>query len=122
MNNQTEKNKKIALFMGAIESNFGEYLVFNKSNVICIGKVGYSDLKYDTDWSWLMPVFEKISENGYQFSITHISVEIKNTINSTYWIKNIGGFYDIEDLITVCYNAVIDFINEYNKKSKKRCN
>jgi len=90
-------NKLIAEFMG-LQFSKGEYYrpLFNSGDWI-----SEDELHYHTSWDWLMPVVEKI-EN--------------------YLSDNVGkyfvGYFDdglISNDIEVRYQAVVEFIKEYNK-------
>ena len=49
-------NKLIAEFMGI---NLGEYTTYPEESPT---QYAVNDLQYHTDWNWLMPVIEKITE------------------------------------------------------------
>ena len=92
-------NKLIAEFMGY--SDLG-----NKGD--------FSYLKYHTCWNRLMPVVEKIENFGYEFIIVESSCYIKH--NTDHSIKELFHIETIESKIYTTYNAVLKFINMYNKK------
>tara|TARA_R110002012_G_scaffold258656_1_gene439659 strand:- start:164 stop:418 length:255 start_codon:yes stop_codon:yes gene_type:complete len=79
------ENKLIAEFMGFTDEAFE--------------RVNLLTLKYNTSWDWLMPVVEKMNttELWEEYDISYLATYLVSTdINATY-------------------NAVIEFINEYNK-------
>ena len=97
--NTQENNKMIAEFMGMTAHHQ------DKGCMIFMTPQGHNDivyvndLEYHTSWDWLMPVVEKI-EN--------------------YLSDNVGkvGYFDeclSSNNLEVRYNAVVEFINEYNK-------
>lgn len=93
--NTTENNKLIAEFMGLRHgrSSFRTYVIENNIEVLT------KDLQYHTSWDWLMPVVERCYDNGAEGEeigdITHalLDCDIKST-----------------------YQAVVQFINQYNNQ------
>lgn len=83
----TDANKLIAEFMGDKFSDVAE-------------------MKYHTSWDWLMPVVEKCLVGEAEQS-----EEISNTT-----IKNIYEGICNQD-ISFAYQAVVEFINEYNQNA-----
>jgi hypothetical protein len=58
-----------------------------------------SELKFDTDWNWLMPVVKKCREESND--------------EDSYWE---AIYYSLVDLdIDSVYNAVVEFIKWYNE-------
>ena len=97
----TENNKIIAEFMGIADE-----IETGATSLIQIeGITGYyknDDLKFHSDWNWLMEVVEKIE--GIGKTELKFSVHFENTKLSS----------DIQ----VVYNACIAFIEWYNKQNK----
>ena len=100
----TEKNNKlIAEFMGmTYEKNIGWYdnemrleqIVYDLNDGNC-----FDELQFKTSWDWLMPVVDKMNttELWEEYDISYLATYLVSTdINATY-------------------NAVVEFINEYNK-------
>jgi len=91
-NYSLENNKMIAEFMGL---------------VIITDNISYFDTdykplkKYHSDWSWLMPVVEKII--GMKDVYGQKRHEVKMSINPK---------------IDITYGAVVEFIKWYNETSK----
>ena len=56
-------------------------------------------LQYDTSWEWLMPVVEKIKDTGYGQELDNID----NVLTCDLTRENL-------------YNAVVEFIKEYNNR------
>ena len=66
----------------------------------------FSYLKYHTSWDWLMPVVEKIK-------ILVMEDDSDELYNSEEWDNITHTLVQIE--IKSVYQAVVEFINEYNK-------
>ena len=106
-------NKLIAEFMGydisTIVSNGVEVVEFEDADV------RVEDLKYHTSWNWLMPVVDKIEDEGYGFE--------RNKQEDGDWQCLIVKGYDIiHQTFADCsreatYKAVVEFIKEYTKES-----
>lgn len=82
-----------------------------------------SDLKFDTDWNWLMEVVEKIEtiSNGSQF---YIIVEYDNREEFKGWFWRIDHFIKtlksnderVKTKKLATYNACVEFIKWYNQQ------
>jgi hypothetical protein len=74
--------------------------------------VPIDSMEYQSCWKWLMPVVDKIESlrdadgNAYRFLIDMCNAEIENTD-----IIVLGASYKRDAV----YNAVVEFINQYNK-------
>jgi hypothetical protein len=115
----TENNKLIAEFMGILnidDTKYIETLKEMKSNGLYFEQ-GYmtSELKYDTDWNWLMPVVEKIEELGYDFDINKRENDNNVFIRGSQYSKTTSNKTKIEAV----YNACVEFIKWYNNQNKK---
>nr|QPI16167.1 MAG: hypothetical protein NIOZUU157_00049 [Virus NIOZ-UU157] len=96
-----ENNKIIAEFMG-VES-FKDSLASLHQGKINIDVDVYEQARYHTSWDWLMPVVQKIGD------------EYLNTpFDETYsrLTEQYENIWTLEDT----YNAVVEFINQYNEK------
>jgi len=113
-----ENNRAIAKFMGVKHYPWG-YRHENKPE-----KTYRSDdeLKYDSSWSCLMPVVEKIAKiNG-----CHVLLNPSELAQKTAWVtiegKNRIGkklfSHHGNILIDVTYKAVVEFIKWYNEQQK----
>ena len=132
--NTTENNKIIAEFMIKQEptENF------------CVGSIGqevgvftgikteyfkYEDLKFHSDWNWLMEVVEKIErlEDLERFEITNHSVNITyyqskenkfilNLNHRNNGLYLMGGENTVNTKIQAVYNACLEFIKWYNEQ------
>ncbi len=113
-----KENKIIAEFMGTEHT---------KKVRREISKENFNGYKYHKDWDWLMPVVDKIEGIdeelevfGGNFIKVSYSVQIENK-SVTIW-KHSDRF-DSKRIIEVngeskrstTYNAVVEFINEYNQ-------
>lgn len=111
----TENNKIIAKFMGYIDNGCSEegFLINPTTNY----DEDIIELKFNSDWNWLMEVVQKIESLGFDFAIyTGSSVSIINTKN--YPFKEIvseGHKNKIESV----YNACLEFIKWYNEQKKE---
>lgn len=101
-NNKSENNRLIAKFMESkvtIDTYFinGMYMTINES-----------DLKYHSDWNWLMQVVEKIESLNVVVEIRENVCYIETTPNDYY--------SELEETkIQATYNAVVRFIKWYNE-------
>ena len=71
-----------------------------------------TDLEYHKSWNWLMNVVEKIEDMGCEIVITNGECTISGS--NDYYKKSIG-----KSRRGATYIAVVDFINEYNRKDGK---
>ncbi len=108
--NLVGSNKLISKFMGRVHSSKVE--LYEKPPPEGTWVLP-EDLKYDTSWSWLMSVVEKIASLKYYVQITHhittsCSIGIPGagtTVISSYEGKN------------CVHKAVVKFIKWYNEQS-----
>ena len=98
-------NELIAEFMGLPTEVFKPSAIINYYYKEYNSGTWYEEheLSYKVSWDWLMPVTEKISDiKGW-------------SLNSTLeWLsesQDRDGLYDKEDI----FQAVVEFINQYNK-------
>lgn len=106
-----EENKLIAEFMGLIESSIpNEY--WTKKSTEGFGMGQMVELKYDTDWNWLMTVVEKIESLNYSLEINkqeELDYQCLITKGNNIVIQN---FNQIK--IDAVYQAVVEFIKQLN--------
>ena len=95
----TENNKLIAEFLGIKYIYDDKFDNAHDELIRLIVEQGYmlSELKYDSDWNWLMSVVEKI-------------VNLKDT----YAQERQKVFNSISPNLLTTYNACIEFIKWYN--------
>ena len=108
----TENNKLIAEFMGYIDNGCSEegFLICPKTNY----DVDINDLKYHSDWNWLMEVVEKIESEGF-------SIEMNRQEEGDYQCLITKGndikFQTFSSMkIEAVYNACVEFIKWYNEQ------
>ena len=117
-----ESNKMIAEFMG-LSIKEGVCYYTDEDDMFPMGiEVEEPYIPYDEDWNWLMPVVETIEsfqdgEDGdlmrghlYNFRIEQHFVYILNGESMDVIIEMNG-----DSKLDATYNAVVEFINEYNK-------
>ena len=78
----------------------------------------FSYLKYHTSWDWLMEVVEKIeSDERYDVEILQYGTRIIER-TKTDLIEVVNNIADIsfDSKIEHTYDAIVKFINEYNKR------
>lgn len=81
--------------------------------------VNQNKLEYHNSWDWLMPVVEKIErDDRYDVEIlqygTRILERTKNDIGLIEIVNNIANI-SFDNKIEHTYNAIVQFINQYNK-------
>ena len=132
---KTEDNRIIAEFMGLekFKSQL-DYIIFDvpqhKKDVVTEQNGGTlfaeMDLKFHTDWNWLMEVVEKIETKKYfkkeiQFSITKYAVKIQTLTSEdgvviSPCIFSAWATYGGSEKLEAVYNACVEFIKWYNKQ------
>jgi hypothetical protein len=102
-----KNNELIAEFMGAIPC------VTNTDYLVVPGKgLWYPpDLKYDTDWDWLIPVCQKINKSIIRCESNGVKDSVMPYINMMHKMKKGAITFDLK----MCYEGVVDFIKWYNK-------
>jgi hypothetical protein len=124
---QTEQNKLIAEFMG---------YKFHKNHILNDVKGVYkkknympmlpTDFSYHSNWSWLMPVVEKIAkletteiihngEDSYFDSYYPRTFAMVNAETKDFMVRiNRFSLHQSNSLIEATYQAVIQFVEWYN--------
>ena len=104
-------NTIIAAFMGIADE-----IETGATSLIQIeGITGYyknDNLKFHTDWNWLMEVVKKIESLGYRVTIVRHICRIDLTEESKLIISE-----DIKKIEAV-YSACLEFIKWYNKQNQ----
>ena len=94
-------NQIIADFMGYTEKNKKIKEIYNQEAEV-------KSFSYHTSWDWLMPVIKKVNMvtkyDDYNQNRLHIQRVLNDCIN-----ENAVGIDEV-------YKAVVEFINEYNKR------
>ena len=107
----TDRNKLLAEFMGmTCHHNDKSVLIFSTENGNDILSV--DDLKYHTDWNWLMQVVEKIESLGNDVFINTNYIQITFD-NGEQFIKA----EEVNVKIQATYNACVEFIKYYNDEN-----
>ena len=113
--NTQENNKLIAEFMGLKDGD--KYLSPSLEETESIGLGMYVDsdeMRYHTSWDWLMPVVDKIE------SLSMVSFEKNRQEEGDYQCLFTKGndifiCHYADTSVEATYQAVVEFINEYNK-------
>ena len=94
-------NKLIAEFIAplGLRTRYGGYMPEN-------------EMRYDTSWDWLMPVVQKIENLGYELIIAESRCKINH--NTDHSIEEAINIDIIGSKIEATYQAVVEFIKEYN--------
>ncbi len=111
-----DNNRVIAEFMGWLAGESASYFEHINlpekfrvySHVNFITQSNYHRLKFHSDWSWLMPVVEKIESLSWEVAIRSTYCHINRGT-----VKDFGYTYGKTKIESV-YSAVITFINWYN--------
>lgn len=112
-----EYNKRCALFLGAIYSKQAEAWGFGNAknigskmfhgvmyhNVIQAERFE-KELKFHSDWNWIMDVVEAIEKKGYEIDIFSNCVEICDTPDENYITEAVGKTKK---------EAVVEAINQF---------
>ena len=112
--NTQENNKLIAEFMGHKLGLDGDGMgepqcrIFEKG----LGTKRIEDT-YSKSWDWLMPVVDEIFSLGYDYEIKPRYMVIKERLSSEVLVSKCF-VYD-KSQKEIIYDAVIEFINQYNK-------
>lgn len=100
MSNQ-ENNKLIAEFMGLAPNECGVYQTKR-------GPYHLENLSYHLSWDWLMDVVDEIKDMGCEIVTTNGKCTISGA--NDYYGESIG-----KSRRGATYDAIVEFINEYNK-------
>ena len=104
-------NQIIAEFMGYTEKNKKIKEIYNQEAEV-------KSFSYHTSWDWLMEVVEKIeSDERYDVEILQYGTRIIER-TKTDLIEVVNNIADIsfDSKIEHTYDAIVKFINEYNKR------
>jgi hypothetical protein len=105
-------NKLIAEFMEFQYTSIGWY--DSEESLNLKGDNTFDELKFHTDWNWLMPVIDKIESMGYWVDYTKGDVFI---YDDNYNLVIPNPMHENEDTkLSIHYKEVVEFINWYNKK------
>jgi hypothetical protein len=105
-------NVLIADFIGLKKGMLGEYTnpldKPSKDGYVPIYSPDGSDMKFNSDWNWIMIAIDKIEAKGYRTCIEYFGE------HRVYFSHDSVGERD-SNKITATYKAVIQFIEWYNK-------
>jgi uncharacterized protein (UPF0335 family) len=114
--NTTENNKLIAEFMGFQKTNIGWYdseeTMPPLSNTYDSNTFDEHELAFHEEWDWLMPVVESMESMGYNVSIMRRCWVV---VFDTNVMKEIVSIERRASKLKVTYEAVVEFIKQYNK-------
>lgn len=106
-------NKLIAEFMGLPTETMG----VKQEVIYCMNQDDWyfaDNLNYHLSWNWLMPVVEKIESLGYEFTIVENRCKVSN--NTDHSVEELFHIETIGSKLDTTYDAVVQFINQYNNK------
>jgi hypothetical protein len=121
-----ERNKQIALMLGAIYSSNGEAWGFGNAKNIgskMFNGVMYKDviqaerfekeLKFHSDWNWLIEAVEFIEKLGGSYNISNKSCAI--SVNEPYWYSQETVVKTDNPTKEAVFTAVSDFAKLHNE-------
>ena len=124
-----ENNKIIAEFMGYTLNENNEYPIEYITVQGHWDTCSIQDLNYHKSWDWLMEVVEKIENTKIKdYSISTDITDDKTFISIWHYgdggkwsilISNLNEEYKNFNKIQRTYQAVIEFINFYNKQKEE---
>jgi hypothetical protein len=107
-NEITENNKLIAEFL-----NYGVFEYF--TNTHKFSRLRNEELKFHSDWNWLMEVVEKIENLDFKgFSFEVRICDKFASITQTGVTEEVISFTTEKTKIEAIYNTCIEFIKWYN--------
>ena len=122
--NTTENNKLIVEFMGGLFNKHSNKYGIGNAEFITIGKLNnvvkainhydIVDLKYHSDWNWLMQVVEKIETiENYRFD-----VEIRQSVVVIFDKDEQQDILEVDSdtNIDAVYTACVEFVKWYNEQ------
>lgn len=119
--NTTENNKLIAEFMGE-EISIPKYSGGEEDwSIIMNGdKIIQTNVRYNSSWEWLMPVFEKIGSltNQHGFNFTWSVGKYTCIESNNYSVIEKKFFANSDTPIISAYNCALKFIKWYNENKE----
>jgi hypothetical protein len=113
-----ETNKIIAVFMGFEDESriLGGGQRMRRKTEWKYGcqqyeQYGYDQLKYHSDWNWLMPVVEKIESMGFDVNILNNGTQIIDYSKNIEVVNNVADI-SFDRKIEHTYQAIITFVSE----------
>ena len=133
-------NKRCALFLGAIYSEAAEAWGFgNAKNIgskmfqgvmyhnVIEAERFEKELKFHSDWNWMMEVVEAIEKLIFNVRITIACVTIENAFDNNSNLSPIYKFHSIQGEFQTKKEAVVQAINQFliwyeqSMKTSKSC-
>lgn len=116
-----ESNQLISEFMGAVKSDYGNYMIFTVENPKDCGKINHSEILYNKEWNWLMPVIEKIANYKYEDRDTAYprTFGMIGEQGISMFRFNRHQLFQEKTLLESAYMACIDFIEWHNEKKNE---
>ena len=127
---QLKDNKKLIIFMGGLYSKHAKLwglgnaefkLLENRKHVWAQNFYQLTDVKYHSDWNWLMKVQNRILEL-YPNCTYYVSVEMKSTMTNDRDYKIILRSYRLFNVevfgknhFDALYKACVQFVDWHNK-------
>ena len=74
--------------------------------------LSFSSLEFNSNWSWLMVVVEKIHSLGYRIDMIMTERQTTTNVYADYGVVSKG---EKSTLLESTYKSVVDFIKWYNK-------
>ena len=113
-----EGNKLIAEFEGMVYTNddpkaYAQGYMFSKE----LGAITVADLQYHESWDWLMPMVDKIAEQGHAISIStgYGCIVTSNTGEHIHMTEKSYGCTTLIHATWLAVTSAIKFINSKNK-------
>ena len=119
----TENNKLIAEFMGFDFSRFkndGIIDGYNLNGTLFYGTFIIEELKFNSDWNWLMEVVDKIESIKIETYKVRVDIYFNCCqIYPTHWGELISIYGNKETKIEAVYKACVEFIKWHNENNYK---
>ncbi len=127
----TDNNRIIAEFMGHDKKGddatwtfpsylqgklwVDEHFFDNTDEYIGRKPIEVSELKFHSDWRWMMEVVDKIESLGFDTSLDRYEFGKKTTFFIRYGGSNTQSGISKDNKIEAVYNACLEFIQWYNQ-------
>jgi len=121
----TENNKLLADFLGAKQYHKeDDFIYFDETNnMFSNDTISIKNLKFHSDWNWLMSVVEKIESIEDKQGCTFFVEISKERVHIKYYYKgeefsNIFAYnYNGKSKIEIVYKACVEFVKWYNQQN-----
>lgn len=78
--------------------------------------LSFNSLEFNSNWSWLMPVIEKIHKLGYTINMMMTERQTTTTVYTKFGVASNG---DKSTLLESTYISAVEFVKWYNQKNKQ---